>query len=882
MSSSAHIRPLIRKSILLGLIILCGGISSRAQGFPEKDELKLSPAVRVLHLSLSSDSLVNLQVITSNPLAFLDSVQALRGAVILGRYAPLNLEFIVTPVRWINRISGWVSTVFIDQVRKASPELFTGTMDGSVNKINLLLKLYPGLNGNSVVMGIKENSFDTTDIDYRGRVLVNPSASIANNSHASIMATIAAGAGNSWYASRGAAWGSRIVSSSFSNLLPDPATFYQLYGVSVQNHSYGTGIENYYGPEAVAYDLQASGDNKLVHVFSAGNSGGQASTSGPYTGISGYANLTGQFKMAKNIITVGATDSFSIPGPMSSKGPAYDGRVKPELVALGEDGSSGAAALTSGVVAVLQDAYRLSHGGISPPASLVKSLLVNSADYIAATGPDYQSGYGSLNAEASVNTLVAGRYATGTIQQAQELVYNLDVPAGSNQVKVTLAWTDPPAAVNANRALVNDLDLILTSPGGLQNFLPWVLSSFPHPDSLAKPATRKRDDLNNLEQVSIDNPVAGTYQVRIRGTIITTAQQEFSISWQVEDKERFEWKYPMRDDPLLGGQVNVLRWKSTLAAATGTLQYSTDGGASWQSIQPGVNLATGYYKWNTPSLFTPCLVRMVAGNNYETDTVVISTRPDLSVGFHCRDSFQLYWHRVTGAGQYRIYRLGSRYLELMNTITDTSVVLQIPSNPSLYYAVAPVKSGREGVKSYALNYTTQGLDCYFRSFYADQSAGTARVQLELGSLFNIRRVIVVKYSGKDSVIFRDFNNPASLLYTLYDPDLRTGATSYRTYLETINGTRIASDLITVLYVSEDRIFVYPNPVRRGQPFRVLLNDMQQGELQLFDAAGRKIRGIGFTAGGILEFETASLPPGIYLVRLAGYTRSVKTGKLVVY
>src|SRR4030095_10435784 len=125
---------------------------------------------------------------------------------------------------------------------------------------------------------------------------------------------------------------------------------YQQYNVSVQNHSYGTGIENFYAADAMAYDASVITRSTLTHVFSAGNSGGSASASGIYTGITGFANLTGSFKMAKDIITVGHTDSFGIVLPLSSRGPAYDGRLKPELVAFGEDGSSGAAAIVSGIV----------------------------------------------------------------------------------------------------------------------------------------------------------------------------------------------------------------------------------------------------------------------------------------------------------------------------------------------------------------------------------------------------------------------------------------------------------------------------------------------------------------------------------------------------
>ena len=61
------------------------------------------------------------------------------------------------------------------------------------------------------------------------------------------MATIIAGGGNSvWYA-KGVAWGANVSSSSFANLLPDPAEYYLKQNISVQNHSYGTIIDNNYG-----------------------------------------------------------------------------------------------------------------------------------------------------------------------------------------------------------------------------------------------------------------------------------------------------------------------------------------------------------------------------------------------------------------------------------------------------------------------------------------------------------------------------------------------------------------------------------------------------------------------------------------------------------
>src|SRR6185503_14496630 len=131
-------------------------------------------------------------------------------------------------------------------------------------------------------------------------------------------------------------------SFTFSNLLPESDAVYQQYNISVQNHSYGTAIENYYGAEAVAYDASVIARPFLLHVFSAGNSGTNTNTNGPYAGVNGFANITGSLKMAKNIITVGHVDSFGVVLPPSSKGPAYDGRLEPGLVAFSEDGSSGA------------------------------------------------------------------------------------------------------------------------------------------------------------------------------------------------------------------------------------------------------------------------------------------------------------------------------------------------------------------------------------------------------------------------------------------------------------------------------------------------------------------------------------------------------------
>ena len=83
------------------------------------------------------------------------------------------------------------------------------------------------------------------------------------------MATILAGGGNSGPQGKGAAWQARLVSSDFARLAPDDDQQLGQAGVSVQNHSYGVAIENYYGLDAVDYDRQCRQLPTLLHVFSA-------------------------------------------------------------------------------------------------------------------------------------------------------------------------------------------------------------------------------------------------------------------------------------------------------------------------------------------------------------------------------------------------------------------------------------------------------------------------------------------------------------------------------------------------------------------------------------------------------------------------------------
>ena len=70
----------------------------------------------------------------------------------------------------------------------------------------------------------------------------------------------------------------------------------------------------------------------LMHVFSAGNSNG--SNCG-YGAGSQWGNVTGGHKQGKNVVATANITYLDAIAPSSSRGPAADGRIKPDLAAVG-------------------------------------------------------------------------------------------------------------------------------------------------------------------------------------------------------------------------------------------------------------------------------------------------------------------------------------------------------------------------------------------------------------------------------------------------------------------------------------------------------------------------------------------------------------------
>jgi len=377
------------------------------------------------------------------------------------------------------------------------------------------------------------------------------------------------------------------------------ALFAPAYSAGVRIHVNGWGSgSNVYDEKATAIDTFIFQHPDFLPVFAAGNAGPGSGT------LTAQANSKNGLVLGASQLPRPAFDPESnyadLTWPSSSSGPAGDGRIKPDLLAPGSalisarsslvtgnfaanayytrmGGTSMAAAVAGGALALLREQLQVDFGVNSPSSALLKALLINGA----RDGGDSlsQQGFGILDSAATALGLQENtfqffdepkRLAEGEVKE-----YKLTVTDSAMPFNATLAWVDP-AGIAGHTALINNLDLTVQAPDGKLHY---------GNDFAASGST---DSRNNVEKVSIPSPKTGDYIIRVRAVRLGSREgQNYALVFGQNLQAGIVSE--VRGDILLlqdGGQIRV---------GQNTLHNVVDGvvANSAQKVQIGSNVYRG-------------------------------------------------------------------------------------------------------------------------------------------------------------------------------------------------------------------------------------------------------------------------------------------------
>lgn len=576
-------------------------------------------------------------------------------------------------------------------------------------------------NGQGVTVAIGEGGILSDQIDVKGRITELASGT---SSHKIGVMKNCTGGGNDDPANRNNAWGANVVSVES---YPDYVSLYNTNNVRYTNHSYGIGTipSGGYNSTARAHDLRiASYPNHLV-VYSAGNSGLEIGYS-PYAFLS-WATITGAMKMNKNMLSVGALDQNDELKDFSSRGPMYDGRIIPQVVIEGDDGTSYAAPKVTGILTILNQIYKDKNSGIEPPSSLLRAILMNTADDLGNPGPDFKYGYGRPNVRRAYAVINNSQFITGSVDASGTNNHTINVPANTKQVRVMIVWPDAAAAVDATKGIVNDLNLLATDPSNA-TYNPWILnSSTPSSEVLLNtPAVRGVDNLNTIEQITVDNPSAGNWTFSVTGYAVPQGPQSYYLVYEFLQEE-LTMAFPLKDERFISGETYYLRWDSYGTSGTFNLSYELDGSGTWNTITTGYDATKRVYQWVAPT-FTDGIhtikfkVEKGGVSNISDINYIGAVPANFLVQLATGSTVQLYWDAVPSASAYKVYRLGNNYMgEVTSDITfnNASATLTNQSTTaSEYYAVSAITNTKEGQRTMALQKVVGDIVASPRTFSA--------------------------------------------------------------------------------------------------------------------------------------------------------------------
>ncbi len=550
-----------------------------------------------------------------------------------------------------------------------------------------------GLLGHGVVVGVGDGGQLGEHLDFGSRVFNEANGTYSSfGDHGDHVAGIIGGDGSLNPRHHGMAPDCQLVTQKTSLITYNVEEYFNNYGMVLTNNSYGTSFNcttnGSYNYSAQTLDWQMREFPEVLHVYAAGNSGG--GTCEPYP--QGYKTVLRYYQSAKNVLTVGNVGEDRIIASGSSRGPVLDGRIKPEICGIGKSvistgreynykqkgGTSMAAPSVTGILALLVEKYRNINAGQNPEGGLLKAIACNTADDLGNPGPDYIYGFGLINARRAIETLEDTNYFIDNIDQGDNHLHNITVPSDTRQLKLMLYWHDKEAAVYPQKALVNDLDIELITPDG-STILPWVLNI--DPSHVADIASRGNDTLNNIEQITIDLPMAGDYTIIVNGTNIPFGNQRYFVTYETIANE-IVVTHPFGGEDLIPGDTEYVQWDADPNNTNSfKVEYSLDGGNSWLLIAPAVESDKRFVNWTLPEVSVDNAIVRVSKNGdavYGESNMffsILSPPENFVAETVCEGMIELSWDAVDYAVRYQVLMDTGDEMAVIGTTSDTSYVV---------------------------------------------------------------------------------------------------------------------------------------------------------------------------------------------------------------
>jgi hypothetical protein len=303
---------------------------------------------------------------------------------------------------------------------------------------------------------------------------------------------------------------------------------------------------SYYRLEESSLDEVCWQDKQFLVIWAADNARGPA------------YNI-GHPAAAKNVLTVGACCNGTLSDSIwfaSSRGPCRDERIKPDVLAPGVEvatadgrephsyvaasGTSISAPAASGALMLLRQYFAegwyptgtpdTTHRITQLSSALMRAMAIAATDSNVgyACMPNNAAGWGRLDISTIMHfsddsSGLAFLDETTGVATGEDMTFQFEL-SGRAPIHVVLAWTDTAAAPAAAIAIVNDLDLELTSPDGnhyrgnqFYNGWSWV-----NPQGW---------DSRNVEEVClVPHPLTGHWTARVIGRNVYTAYQPFAVA----------------------------------------------------------------------------------------------------------------------------------------------------------------------------------------------------------------------------------------------------------------------------------------------------------------------------------------------------------------